>query len=374
MRHAAERGAHVRLAGVTRRFGDFDAVRDVDLDIAAGEFVTLLGPSGSGKTTTLNMVAGFIQPTAGDIEVDGRTIQALPPHKRDMGMVFQSYALFPHMTAEENVAFPLRERRRSAGDIAESVRRAFELVKLDGFEKRYPYQLSGGQQQRVALARAIVFEPRVLLMDEPLGALDRKLREWLQSEIKRLHRELGLTVIFVTHDQGEALALSDRVAVFNRGRIEQIGTPQELWTTPRTPFVAAFLGDSNLIRGVVADDGGLSSSSRTFRIAGQPGLAAGAAATLLVRPEFVQLARTRQQHTDPGANHLVGHVIDVTFLGSSYRLTVACSEIGTFLAAQTAASFEGIAEGDEVGIWWRAEHGVLLAGVDESVHHVGNRN
>jgi putative spermidine/putrescine transport system ATP-binding protein len=374
MRHAAERGAHVRLAGVTRRFGDFDAVRGVDLDIAAGEFVTLLGPSGSGKTTTLNMVAGFIQSTTGDIEVDGRTIQALPPHKRDMGMVFQSYALFPHMTAEENVAFPLRERRRSAGDIAESVRRAFELVKLEGFEKRYPDQLSGGQQQRVALARAIVFEPRVLLMDEPLGALDRKLREWLQSEIKRLHRELGLTVIFVTHDQGEALALSDRVAVFNRGRIEQIGTPQELWTTPRTPFVAAFLGDSNLIRGVVADDGGLSSSSRTFRIAGQPGLAAGAAATLLVRPEFVQLARTRQQRTDPGANHLVGRVIDVTFLGSSYRLTVVCPEVGTFLAAQAAASFEGIAEGDEVGISWRAEHGVLLAGVDESVHHVGNRN
>ncbi|MGN6767103.1 MAG: ABC transporter ATP-binding protein [Rhizobiaceae bacterium] len=374
MRHAAERGAHVRLAGVTRRFGDFDAVRGVDLDIAAGEFVTLLGPSGSGKTTTLNMVAGFIQSTTGDIEVDGRTIQALPPHKRDMGMVFQSYALFPHMTAEENVAFPLRERRRSAGDIAESVRRAFELVKLEGFEKRYPDQLSGGQQQRVALARAIVFEPRVLLMDEPLGALDRKLREWLQSEIKRLHRELGLTVIFVTHDQGEALALSDRVAVFNRGRIEQIGTPQELWTTPRTPFVAAFLGDSNLIRGVVADDGGLSSSSRTFRIAGQPGLAAGAAATLLVRPESVQLARTRQQCTDPEANHLVGRVIDVTFLGSSYRLTVACPEVGTFLAAQAAASFEGIAEGDEVGISWRAEHCVLLAGVDESVHHVGNRN
>lgn len=369
---AAERGAHVRLAGVTRRFGDFDAVRDVDLDIAAGEFLTLLGPSGSGKTTTLNMVAGFIQPTTGDIQVDGESIQKLPPHKRDMGMVFQSYALFPHMTAQENVAFPLRERKRRAVEIADSVRRAFELVKLEGFENRSPDQLSGGQQQRVALARAIVFEPRVLLMDEPLGALDRKLREWLQSEIKRLHRELGLTVIFVTHDQGEALALSDRVAVFNRGRIEQVGTPQELWIRPKTPFVAAFLGDSNLLRGTIAAGGGLSSSSRTFRLAEQSDHSAGAEATLLVRPEFVHVAATGQESCD-GENRLIGRVTDITFLGSSYRLTLACPEVGIFLATQSAAAFTGIAEGDEVGISWKAEHGVLLASVDESVHHVGNR-
>ena len=225
------------------------AVEDLNLHIEAGEFLTLLGPSGSGKTTTLMLLAGFEQPSAGHIRLDGRPIEDLPPHRREMGVVFQSYSLFPHMTVAGNVAFPLSVRRRPADEVARRVQAALAKVRLEHLAERRPQQLSGGQQQRVALARALVFEPRLVLMDEPLSALDKKLREEIQLEIRRLHRELGVTMVFVTHDQSEAMTLSDRVAVFNHGRIEQLADPRTLYDAPANPFVAGFIGDNNLVAG-----------------------------------------------------------------------------------------------------------------------------
>src|SRR5262252_6501510 len=224
------------------------AVDDLNLHIQAGEFLTLLGPSGSGKTTTL-LLAGFERPTSGHIRLDGRPIEALPPHKRNMGVVFQSYSLFPHMTVAQNVAFPLSVRKVAADAARTRVAAALSKVRLQDFAQRRPQQLSGGQQQRVALARALVFEPRLVLMDEPLSALDKKLREELQLEIRRLHRELGVTMVFVTHDQAEARTLSDRVALFNQGRVEQIASPKQLYETPANPFVAGFIGDNNMLHG-----------------------------------------------------------------------------------------------------------------------------
>ncbi len=226
-------------------------MRGVTLDIRSGEFLTLLGPSGSGKTTTLMMIAGFETPTAGDIAIDGNSVVALPPYRRNIGMVFQNYALFPHMTVAENIGFPLKQRGVDRATRARLVAESLELVRLPGYQSRYPRQLSGGQQQRVALARAIVFRPRLLLMDEPLGALDKQLRESLQLEMRRLHAELGITFIYVTHDQAEALTMSDRVAVMNEGLIAQVGTPEDLYDRPCDRFVASFIGESNFMQGVV---------------------------------------------------------------------------------------------------------------------------
>jgi putative spermidine/putrescine transport system ATP-binding protein len=246
-------GATIRIKGLTKSFGDVTAVDNVSFEIDKGQFVTLLGPSGSGKTTILNMIAGFEELTSGDIFINDRSVGYTPPFKRDIGMVFQSYALFPHMTVGENIAFPLRNRKVSPTQIKIKVREALELVKLGGYEDRHPKQLSGGQQQRIALARAIIFSPQVLLMDEPLGALDKKLREHMQLEIKQLHKKIGITVISVTHDQGEALTMSDRVVVLNSGRIEQIGKPDELYDKPKTKFVADFIGETNFLDGTVVN-------------------------------------------------------------------------------------------------------------------------
>jgi putative spermidine/putrescine transport system ATP-binding protein len=238
----------VRLTNLTKRYGDVTAVEAVDLDVAHGEFFTMLGPSGSGKTTTLRMIAGFERPDAGRIELGGEDVSRLPPFERDVNTVFQDYALFPHMNVAQNIAYGLRvkkvpnqERRRRVADV-------LDIVRLKGFERRSPSQLSGGQRQRVALARAIVNNPRVLLLDEPLGALDLKLRQQLQIELKHIQRELGMTFVYVTHDQEEALTMSDRVAVFNDGHVEQVGTPADVYEHPRTPFVADFVGTSNILR------------------------------------------------------------------------------------------------------------------------------
>ena len=241
-----------RLSDIEKRYDNVGAVRGVSLDIRSGEFLTLLGPCGSGKTTTLMMIAGFETPNAGDIAIDGHVGGRLPPYRRNIGMVFQNYALFPHMTVAENIGFPLKQRgvakaRRARRLVAE----ALELVRLPGYERRYPRQLSGGQQQRVALARAIVFEPRLLLMDEPLGALDKQLRENLQLEMRRLHADLGITFIYVTHDQEEALTMSDRVAVMNEGLVAQVGTPEDLYDRPCDRFVAAFIGEFNFLSAIV---------------------------------------------------------------------------------------------------------------------------
>ncbi len=245
------RGTAVRLEGLAKSYEATAAVRGVSLEIGAGEFFTLLGPSGSGKTTVLMAIAGFIPLTAGEIYIGGEPVTHLPPYRRSVGMVFQSYALFPHMTVAENIGFPLKMRRMPREEIRRRVGWALGLIRLEGHEGRYPRQLSGGQQQRVALARALVFEPAVLLMDEPLGALDRKLRAEMQLEIRKIHEALGLTVIYVTHDQEEALTMSDRIAVMNAGRIEQVGTPQELYERPARRFVADFLGESNVFQGIV---------------------------------------------------------------------------------------------------------------------------
>jgi len=309
------------LGGVSRYFGTVRALDDVDLAVRPGEVLTILGPSGSGKTTLLRVVAGFERPDAGSVTLRGEDITWLAPARRDIGMVFQNYALFPHMTVAGNVAFPLEMRRMKRPEIAERVTWALGVVELDGYEERYPRQLSGGQQQRVALARAIVFNPRMLLLDEPFGALDRKLREQLQLEVKRLQRRLELTALFVTHDQEEALVLSDRIAVMSAGKIAQIGEPQEIYARPATRFVADFIGESNLYKGVVQENAGRFSvhCPDDMRVViDDAGAAPGETVSVLVRPE-----RVRPVH-DTGAmdNVYRGTVDEAIYLGESEKLRI----------------------------------------------------
>ena len=256
----------VELRGVTKTFGRVRAMDAVDLEVRKGEFLSLLGPSGSGKTTTLRVIAGLVEPTAGEVLIGGRVMTQVPVHRRNLAMVFQNYALFPHLSVFENVAFGLEMRRMSRTEVTRRVADALALVRLPGFEARYPQQLSGGQRQRVALARAIVVQPSVLLLDEPLGALDKKLRESMQVELKALQRTLGVTTIFVTHDQEEALTLSDRVAVMNDGRIEQLDTPVEVYERPRTRFVSDFIGVSNFLEGEVTHGDGPAVAVRTSQV------------------------------------------------------------------------------------------------------------
>ncbi len=302
------------------------AVDDLNLHIETGEFLTLLGPSGSGKTTTLMLLAGFETPTRGTIRLDGTPIQDLPPHKRNMGVVFQSYSLFPHMTVEQNVAFPLDVRKVPAARARDQVTAALAKVHLQAFAQRKPHQLSGGQQQRVALARALVFEPRLVLMDEPLSALDKKLREQMQLEIRRLHRELGVTMVFVTHDQSEAMTLSDRVAVFNHGRVEQLASPQALYDAPANPFVASFLGDNNMIS--AAPEPAPAAGQILLRAcgsvlrgrSGRGEASSDAVATLCVRPESLQIALDADAlRTD---NRLDATLIDAIHQGDHWRLVM----------------------------------------------------
>ena len=287
---AAKRGAAIDIRSVSKRYGSFTALDDVSLHIRAGEFMTLLGPSGSGKTTTLNVIAGFTEASSGALELGGQNLVGVPAHKRNIGVVFQHYALFPHMTVRKNVAYPLTLRGVPKPQREARVDRALDMVKMTDFCHRFPSELSGGQQQRAALARATVFDPPLLLMDEPLGALDKKLREWLQLEIKRIHRELGTTFVYVTHDQEEALVLSDRIAVFNQGRIEQIGTGRELYDEPATLFVGKFIGDSTVLRGLPTTSGG----QTAIDIGGQrmvtaKRVAEGAKPVMLLRPEKLAL-------------------------------------------------------------------------------------
>jgi putative spermidine/putrescine transport system ATP-binding protein len=354
----ATRGAALALRGVVKRYGDQAAVDRVSLDIEPGEFVTFLGPSGSGKTTTLNMIAGFADVDEGEIDMDGRGISALPAHRRNIGMVFQHYALFPHMTAAANVAFPLKQRKVRGTELDERVARALEVVRLEGFADRYPRQLSGGQQQRVALARAMVFEPRVLLMDEPLGALDKKLREWLQLEIKRIHGELGITFIYVTHDQEEALVLSDRIAVFRDGRIEQLGTAEELYERPQTLFVAEFLGDSNLFPGRVAGGGdAVEVIGQRYRphARGDSRLPQGSPAVVVVRPE-----RMRVADGDTEENTLDAVVRQVIYLGSSRRLELEFADGRHGQLREPSNAAHALSAGDAIRVGWAAQDGVLV--------------
>jgi putative spermidine/putrescine transport system ATP-binding protein len=351
-------GAEVRLQGLTKLFGPVTAVNDVSTTVPAGSFFTLLGPSGSGKTTTLMMVAGFVHPTRGVIAIDGVDVAALPPQKRDLGMVFQSYAVFPHLTVAQNVAFPLEIRKVPTAEIRRRVGETLELVRLSGYEQRLPRQLSGGEQQRVALARALVFRPRVLLMDEPLGALDKKLRAHMQLELKAIQRQLHVTVVYVTHDQDEALTMSDRVAVMRAGRTEQVGTPAELYESPVSRFVADFVGDSNFVdavvvsptpadgRTVVRAEGGLelSGTSREPLQAGQRVVAA-------VRPEKI----VAQDAHATSLNRCKGVVEQVVYAGDATRYSVAVGAAGTLtVKVQNRLASRPLAAGDVVELAWDA--------------------
>jgi putative spermidine/putrescine transport system ATP-binding protein len=285
----------VRVTDLYKRYGDFAAVDGVSLDVRKGEFLTFLGSSGSGKTTTLNMIAGFDDPTSGQILLNGSAVTGLPPQKRNIGMVFQRYTLFPHMTVADNVAFPLSVRRLSKDEVKSRVLDALRLVQLERFAERKPSQLSGGQQQRVALARALVYEPQLLLMDEPLGALDKKLREEIQLEIRKLHHRLGVTILYVTHDQEEALRMSDRIAVFEHGRIVQVGSGEDLYHRPATAFVAGFIGNSNFLRGSVVEhrsDAAMVKLAENgmVRVAPDAVGPVGSEVRIMVRPEEIGLS------------------------------------------------------------------------------------
>jgi len=316
----------VTFAGVQKTYdGQTLVVRQLDLQIRRGEFLTLLGPSGSGKTTTLMMLAGFESPTAGEILLNGQPITRTPPHKRNFGMVFQNYALFPHMTVADNVAYPLTVRKVAKADAAKKVTRALEMVQLTGKDGRYPGQLSGGQQQRVALARALVFDPQLVLMDEPLGALDKQLREHMQIELKELHRQLGVTFVYVTHDQGEALTMSDRVAVFNDGAIQMIDAVERLYETPANRFVAGFVGDSTVLAGQSGShDGGhcelVLAGGQRLRGTNVNGVAPGANVVGSIRPERIEA----RFEAEPGHdNTLQAAVNDVIYFGDHLRLRCA---------------------------------------------------
>jgi putative spermidine/putrescine transport system ATP-binding protein len=350
-------GAALSILDATKVYRESVAVDHISLDVAAGEFLTMLGSSGSGKTTTLNAIAGFIRLTSGRILLDGQEIERLPSYKRNIGVVFQHYALFPHMTVRKNIAFPLEQRKLPKAEMERLIDEALAMVRLEGYADRYPRQLSGGQQQRVALARALVFKPRLLLMDEPLGALDKKLREWLQLEIKRIHRELGVTFIYVTHDQEEALVLSDRIAVMSNGRIEQVGSAVELYERPATQFVAEFIGESNVFRGSVAAGGGTASvttrNGSTLRVAGDP-RGTGTEGALIVRPERIRVLR------DGGAaNLLEGRVAQTIYLGSSRKLTVETKE-GVVVVRESVGEMSSARDGDSVRLGWEAGDGVLV--------------
>ena len=352
----------LELIGLTKRYGSHKAIDGVSVQVNQGEFVTLLGPSGSGKTTLLMAVAGFVEPESGQILLDRRDITHVPPEKRDFGMVFQGYALFPHMTVAENVGFPLRVRGTTRSEIDRRVAQILDLVQMAEFAKRLPPQLSGGQQQRVALARALVFQPALLLLDEPLSALDKSLRADLQWELRALHRRLGTTFIYVTHDQEEALSMSDSVVILRNGRVQQIGSPIDLYTKPRTKFVASFLGESNFFSGeCIGSDGNsftLSVAGHIFHCAGGlVGSRSPQRITVAVRPERIDLAIRR-----PGeANVISGRVIDLKYLGASIHAQVEVSGLGTITAKVAATTLDiNIIHGAEVLLSWAPEAAVVV--------------
>jgi putative spermidine/putrescine transport system ATP-binding protein len=354
----------VSLGQLRKTYGRLTAVRDVSLDIASGEFFTLLGPSGSGKSTTLMIIAGFVTPDAGTVAIEGTPMERAAPERRNLGIVFQNYALFPHMTVFENLAFPLQMRRVRPDDIARRVEHILAVVRLEEAHWKYPSQLSGGQQQRVAVARALVFEPAVLLMDEPLGALDKNLRTHLQMELKHLQRQLGVTVIYVTHDQDEALTMSDRIAVMNHGAVEQVGTPQALYEAPATRFVAGFVGESNTLSGAFAGPDGDASLVRLASgvvVRGRRGdLPPGVPCTLSLRPERVVLAPAPP---GPAPGTLLGRVVEVVYAGDTIRYWVE-AEGGPRLLAKRPNDGHGpgLPPGAPVAIGWRSEDARLFEG------------
>ena len=360
------KGSAITLTGVTKAYGEDRVVDGVHLDIRPGEFCSLLGPSGSGKTTTLMMIAGFAQIDAGRIELDGKDIAGAPPNKRGFGLVFQNYAIFPHLNVFENVAFPLRARGWPRTNIADRVARALRLVRLERFATSFSRQLSGGQQQRVAIARAIVFEPSVVLMDEPLGALDKNLRYEMQTEIKEIQKQLGMTVVYVTHDQEEAMNLSDRIAIMNAGRIVQAGSPRDVYEKPADRFIGRFLGEANLIPGTVAmasdpHQGVLKlADGQMLHAASLEPLRTGVSATLFIRPERIELAAA-ERAADPDVNQLSGRVETLSFLGNTLRYMVrSAGGLPVMVECPNNGRDPIFAAGMAVTMRWRVAQSLLL--------------
>ncbi len=354
------------INSIHKTFGTFVAVNDVSLKVPEGEFLTFLGPSGSGKSTTLYTIAGFLNPTKGEITLKGKSILSIPPHKRNIGMVFQQYTLFPHLTVGENVAFPMRVRHRPLTEISAKVDEMLALVRLDGMRDRMPGMLSGGQQQRVALARALSYDPPLLLMDEPLSALDKMLREDLQMEIRRIHNQTGVTILYVTHDQEEALRLSDRIALFNDGRIEQIGTGLDLYMNPKSKFVAEFIGNSNFLDSeiehvekdlgkVVFPDGSEMSGVRYCDKQAMTGKG-----VVLVRPENIRVHTLKTAHD----SDMRVKISDITFLGANIHLLVE-TQWGQAINIRSPIGLDdskGVNIGDVAYLRWDSEHGIVFPG------------
>ena len=365
--------SNLTISGLCKRYGDFTALAPTDLEVATGEFLTLLGPSGSGKTTLLSLIAGLSQPDEGSMLINGVDVTYGAPYERDIGMVFQNYALFPHMTVEDNIAFPLKMRGIGAVQARKQAQEALEMVRLPQVGKRFPKELSGGQQQRIALARCMVYRPAIILMDEPLGALDKKLRDHMQLEIKRIHRELGTTIVYVTHDQEEAMTMSDRICLMNGGRIEQLGTPADLYFRPRTLFVADFLGESNLfestVSGVTAegvtlalDHGRVPASAAMNGVA----LAPGQQVRVLVRPQNLEVRRPTLYAAAPV---LTAKVIDVTITGSLTKLYLSptlTGDVPVMVAFPTSAQGASYRVGETLSLHWQPADAVAIPIADGS--------
>ncbi|WP_460115195.1 ABC transporter ATP-binding protein [Pseudomonas sp. H2_D02] len=345
----------VSLRNLNKHYGDFAAVDDISLEIQDGEFLTFLGSSGSGKSTTLSMLAGFETPSSGEILVDGKSLVNVPPHKRDIGMVFQRYSLFPHLSVRDNIAFPLAIRKLAAAERDRRVDAMLKLVQLEQFAHRRPSQLSGGQQQRVAIARALVYEPRILLMDEPLGALDKKLREDLQDELRQLHRRLGITIVYVTHDQEEAMRLSQRIAIFSHGKIVGLGSGYDLYQNPPNAFVASFLGNSNFLKLKAQGNAAATFEGQSLSIRLTAGLQADQDVLLMVRPEKALALSVEQASQDTlpaGWNEVAAKVVEVLFLGESQTCSVVTSGGTAMTVKALSAAGMPLKAGDPVRVRW----------------------
>lgn len=353
---------YVEFSTISKHFGTSVAVADLDLQIEQGEFFSLLGPSGCGKSTTLRMLAGFVKPTTGQICVNGRNVTALPPEARDIGIVFQNYAIFPHMTVFDNIAFGLVERKLPRAEIKQKVDAALAEVGMTGFEKRYERELSGGQKQRVALARVLVIEPEILLLDEPLSALDKKMREEMKFWIKNIQKSVGITTIYVTHDQSEALTMSDRIAVMDQGRVLQIGTPVEIYEQPASRFIAEFIGESNLLDGTALDvDGAVCSididgTTVTGRLTQNNAAVQGQAVTLLVRPEMIRL-HSLDAREKPKLN---GTVREIIYQGSVVRYRIQVGHQHVMVEVANRPDLARLDLDDDVEVYWNADSGVAI--------------
>ncbi|MFK4447843.1 putative spermidine/putrescine transport system ATP-binding protein [Caballeronia udeis] len=357
-------GNMIVFRGISKSYGNSVALHTIDLTVRKGEFLSLLGPSGSGKSTILNIIAGAVAPSTGSIVLDGKDVSTVPPRERGLGMVFQNYALLPHLNVFDNVAFPLRIRGVGKSEIQQRVRSALERVGLTGYENRKPREMSGGQQQRVGIARCIVYSPSVILMDEPLGALDKKLRDQLQGEIKRLHRDLGTTLVYVTHDQEEALNLSDRVCLMNGGSIVQLGTPDELYFEPTSEFVADFVGESNLLEGVVqSNDTVLVNADWALKVRTTEGHALGSKVKVLVRPEKISVFEGEESVASDadGVNECTGVISQISFVGGMTRFELTTSTGSTLLVKTISArAAERSPMGHPLTVRWSARDSAVL--------------